>query len=163
VTGGTCLSTSAGTGCPAGGTAAVLAGSAKAYTQTAGFNQPNASTGSNSCVAPEYQYLLPEWVDYKISCSGYLVIAQAGTYDFDVNSDDGSILTVSGLGATFTVGNDGTHAMTDKSTSTGTWLYPGVYNFSLQYGQLGGGNWGLVVSWYVNNVESVIPGENFYH
>lgn len=163
VTGGTCLSTSASTGCPAGGTALTLTGSSKPYTQTAGFNQPNSSSGPNSAVASEYQYLLTAWVNYKISCSGYLVITEAAAYDFDVNSDDGSILTVSGLGQSFTVGNDGTHAMTDKFTSLGTWLYPGVYNFNLQYAQSGGGNFGLIVSWYQNNVEAVIPAGNFYH
>jgi hypothetical protein len=140
-----------------------LAGSAKAYTQTAGFDQPNASTGGNSAVASEYQYLLTSWVNYKISCSGFLIVTKAAAYDFDVNSDDGAILTVSGLGQSFTLNNDGTHAMTDKSTALGTWLYPGVYSFNLQYAQSGAGNWGLIVSWYINNVESVIPAGNFYH
>jgi hypothetical protein len=163
VTGGNWLSSSS-PGYPGSGLL-TLGGSAEPYTQTIGFNQPSVDTGGNSAVGNGtlYQNDLVAWTNYKISCPGFLIVTQAGTYDFDVNSDDGSILTVSGLGASYNLNNDGNHAMTDKSTSNGSWLYPGVYNFNLQYAQSGAGYWGLIVSWYINGVESVIPAENFYH
>jgi hypothetical protein len=144
----------------------VLAGSAKPYTQTNGFNQPNSSSGPNNVVAQEYQYLLTSWVNYKVTCSGFLVLTREGAYDFDVNSDDGAILSISGttgLSASYSLNDDGTHAMTDVHTSNGSYLVPGVYNFSLQYAQSGAGAFGLVVSYYLNGAESVIPAANFYH
>ncbi len=151
---------------PAAGSASgtlVLAGSARPYTLTGGFNQPSSASGPNSVVGSEYQYLLTAWVNYKVTCSGFLILTQAGIYDFDVNSDDGAILSLSGLGSSYSLNDDGTHAMTDKATTTGSYLYPGVYSFSLQYAQSGGGNFGLIVSYILDSNESVIPGANFYH
>lgn len=140
-----------------------LTGSAKAYTNMNGFDQPSVSSGTNSIVSSNYQYLLPLWNNYKVVCTGFLIVTTAATYDFTVSSDDGSIVSVSGLGSSYTLNNDGTHGMQTASTSTGTWLYPGVYNITVQYAQSGGGSWGLILSWVVNNVPSVIPAANFYH
>ena len=141
----------------------MLAGSARPYTLTAGFNQANASSGNNSVVGADYQYLLPTWVNYKVSCTGYLVLTQAGIYDFDLNSDDGSIFTLSGLGSSYALNDDGNHSLTEKLTTTGSYLYPGVYSVSIQYAQSGGGNFGMILSYFIDDTESVIPGANFYH
>jgi len=165
VTGGQWLSASS-PGYNAGQGVLTLAGTARPYTLKTGFNQASTTSGNNSIVSSNYQYLLTQWVNYKVVCTGFLILTQAGIYDFDVNSDDGAILTVSGtsgLSASYTLNNDGNHAMTDKATNTGTYLYPGVYNFSIQYAQSGGGAFGLIVSYILNGSKSVIPGANFYH
>lgn len=78
--------------------------------------------------------------NYKISCSGQIVVTQTAYYNFDVNSDDGSILSVDGSQV---VNNDGNHGMTDKSGTK--YLRRGVHTISLLYAQTGSGNFGLIV------------------
>jgi hypothetical protein len=144
----------------------LVLGSSHSYTNFAGFNQSSVSSGPASEVSSDLQYLLVDWINYKLSCTGFVVLTEAGYYDFTLASDDGAILSISattGLSGSFSINNDGEHGITTKSTTQGTYLYPGVYNFSLQYAQSGGGAFALIVSQTVNGVTSVVPAANLYH
>ncbi len=136
------------------GVVTALAGSTNyTYLFTAPFNQPNAASGPDSDIPVPLQPLF-ESQNYKISCSGQIVVTTTDYYNFDVNSDDGSILSVDGATV---VNNDGNHAITDKSGTK--YLRQGVHTFSLLYAQSGGGNFGLVVQWN----GSLVPGTVWYH
>lgn len=122
------------------GVVAVLAGSsAYAYLYKGLFNQPDSTSGPNILLPNALQPMFLS-NNYKISCSGQIIVLETGYYSFDLNSDDGSILTVNG---TQVINNDGNHAMTAK---TGTvFLRRGVRTFSILYAQTGAGNFGLVL------------------
>lgn len=123
------------------------------YLYTDSFNQPDTGGGVNNLLPVSLQPLY-ESNNYKISCSGAIVVTTNGYYTFDVNSDDGSILTIDGSQV---VNNDGNHGMTDK---VGTKLLrAGVHTFSMLYAQSGGGNFGLILQANA----SVVPGSVFYH
>lgn len=136
------------------GVVTALSGSTSySYLFQSSFNQPDSSSGVNS-VIPEAVQSLYVGQNYKITCSGQLVATDTNYYNFDVDSDDGSILTVDGVQV---VNNDGNHSITDK---TGTkYLRQGVHTFNLSYAQSGSGNFGLVVNWNSN----LIPGTVWYH
>lgn len=103
------------------------------------FNQQTALSGTNNLLPTQLQPLYIN-KNYKISCSGFIVVTETNYYDFSLESDDGSILTVDG---TQVINNDGNHGMT---TITNTkFLRRGVRSFSIQYAQTGGGAFGLVL------------------
>lgn len=133
--------------------AATVGAKAWAYLFTDAFNQPDTSGGVNGLIPAGLQSLFVG-NNYKITCNGQIVVVTPGYYGFDVNSDDGSIVTIDG---TQVVNNDGNHSMTDK---TGTALLTeGVHTFNLLYAQSGGGNFGLVIQ--ANG--SVVPSTSYYH
>jgi PA14 domain len=136
------------------GVLTALAGSsAYGYLFTNAFNQPDTASGVNGLLPTGLQNIFVGQ-NYKISCNGQIVVTTDGYYGFDMNSDDGSILTIDGAQV---INNDGNHAMTDK---VGTkYLRRAVHTFSLLYAQSGGGNFGLILQ--ANG--SVIPGSVFYH
>lgn len=136
------------------GVVTALAGSASyAFLKTDSFNQVNATSGPNSLIPVALQ---PLYVgqNYKLSCSGQLVITDTEYYGFDLNSDDGSILTIDG---TQVVNDDGNHGMTLKSGTK--LLRRGVHTFSLLYAQSGGGAFGLILK----SNGSVLNGLYFAH
>jgi hypothetical protein len=132
----------------------VLAGSKSyPYLFTGSFDQVNSGPGANSLLPTALQPLFLA-NNYKIGCNGQLVITQAGYYTLDMNSDDGSILTIDGVQV---INNDGNHAMTD---GTGVYFFTeAVHTFSLLYAQSGGGNFGLVLQ----SNGTVLDGSLFYH
>lgn len=117
----------------------VLTGSSYAFLLDSVINQPDSSTGSNNIIPAAIQPLFTG-NNYRISCSGQIVVTTTAYYAFDVNSDDGSILTLDGGQV---VNNDGNHGMTDKAGTK--YLRQGVHTISLLYAQTGAGNFGLVV------------------
>lgn len=122
------------------GVVAALAGSTQySYLYQGSFNQPDSPSGPNNLIPVALQPLFLS-SNYKISCSGQIVVRQTAYYNFELNSDDGSILTVNG---TQVVNNDGNHAMTLKSGTV--FLRRGVRTFSILYAQTGAGNFGLVL------------------
>jgi hypothetical protein len=133
---------------------ALAASSSYSFLSTGGFNQPDSAGNLPNSVLPVAIQPLFENQNYKINCSGQLVVTSDGYYGFDLNSDDGSILTIDG---TQVINNDGNHGMTDKQGTK--LLREGVHTFSLLYAQSGGGNFGLVLQ--MNG--SVLSGSNFYH
>jgi hexosaminidase len=91
--------------------------------------------------------------NYRISCSGQIVITQSGHYPFELSSDDGSVLRI---GGSVVISNDGNHAMTLRSGSR--YLREGVHPFNLDYAQTGGGNFGLTLT----SGGTIVSGDLFY-
>ncbi len=103
------------------------------------FNQANVSSGVNNLLPTALQPLFVG-LNLVIRCSGQLVVLDTDYYNFELSSDDGSILTIDG---TQVVNNDGAHGMILK---TGTkFLRRGVRSFNLVYAQSGSGNFGLIL------------------
>jgi hypothetical protein len=131
----------------------VLTGTSYPYLYKGSFNQPDGPAGPNNLLPTAIQPLFLS-NNYKISCSGQIVVRDTGYYTFSMASDDGSILTVNG---TQVINNDGNHGITEK---TGTILLRrGVRSFSILYAQSGGGNFGLTLK--ANN--ATISGSYFAH
>lgn len=125
------------------GIATYLAGSRNfPYLLQTSFNVPDtAGNVVNPLIPTDFQAVFVNQ-NYKIVCSGNIVITQTDYYEFETDSDDGSIVLVNGGQV---VNNDGNHGMTDK-LGTPTYLRSGVYTFQVQYAQTGGGNFGLILS-----------------
>lgn len=136
------------------GLIAGLAGSSSySYLLKTSFNQPDSASGVNNLIPTSIQALFLGQ-NYKINCTGQIVVTSSDYYGFDLNSDDGSILTIEGSQV---INNDGNHAMTDK---VGTkYLRQGVHTFTLAYAQSGSGNFGLVLK--ANG--ALVPPSAFYH
>lgn len=132
----------------------VVTGTAYAYLMTGAFNQPEVPNGSLSSVLPASLQAMFSSINYKLSCSGQVVVIQDGYYTFDLASDDGSILTLDGAQV---ANNDGGHTMFDKQGVK--LLRAGVHTFSLLYAQSAPSNFGLTLS--ANG--AVLPGSAFYH
>ena len=125
------------------------------YLLTTSFNQPDSAGNlPNSLIPTTFQSFL-ENQNYRIYCTGQIVITDLNYYSFETNSDDGPIVNVNGVNV---VVNDGNHAMTDK-VGPPIMLQPGVYSFSMNYAQSGAGDFGLIFS--ANG--SVVPGNVWYH
>lgn len=115
-----------------------LVGTSYSYLYQGNFDQPNTASGINNILPTEIAPLFTN-LNYKINCSGQLVVTATDYYNFDLNSDDGSILTIDG---TQVVNNDGNHSITDKSGVK--LLRRGVHTFNLLYAQSGAGNFALI-------------------
>ncbi len=74
------------------------------------------------------------WPSYSVEWSGFLVIDEAGTYEFSTLSDDGSELEVADR---IVVSNGGLHGPQEARGSIA--LDAGVHPFKLRYEQAGGG------------------------
>ena len=74
------------------------------------------------------------WPAYSVEWSGFLVIDEAGTYEFSTLSDDGSELEVADR---IVVSNGGLHGPQEARGSIA--LDAGVHPFKLRYEQAGGG------------------------
>jgi hypothetical protein len=134
--------------------AIVTTGTSYAYLLSTGFDQPNSGPGPNSVINPEIQPLF-EANDYKINCTGQLVVSEDGYYSFTMSSDDGSLLYIDG---TLVIDNDGQHGITTMSGTKG--LESAVtHTFQLEYAQSGGGEFALMLD--MNG--SLLPAANLYH
>lgn len=89
-----------------------------------------------SALRPVFQSL-----NYLLRCEGQLVVTETDYYNFELNSDDGSILTIDG---SVVINNDGNHGMTVKTGFKH--LRRGVSQFKLEYAQTGSGASGLVLT-----------------
>lgn len=135
--------------------AIVLTGPSYSYLLSTTINQPNvAGTAGNSLINPEIAPLFLN-NNYRIVCTGQLVVTQDGYYGFSTSSDDGSLLYVDG---TLVVDNDGAHGI---QTVSGTKLLEAAvtHTFSLYYAESAGGNIGMIL----NMNGSVLPAANLYH
>lgn len=138
VASGQCLSSSStAAGCNSGNVI-VTTGTTYTYLYKGNFTQASSSGGDPILLLPPSLRGLFQGQNFKISCSGFIVVRETNWYDFSLNSDDGSILTIDG---TQVVNNDNNHGMTLKTGSK--FLRRGVKSFSLQYAQTGSGNYGL--------------------
>lgn len=92
--------------------------------------------------------------NFAITCTGYFVNTDYNYHQFDVSSDDGSLLYVGGGNPL--VSNDGLHVAADVTGVV--YLQAQVYYFQLNYFQ-GGGNVALTV----NMDGNLLPAANLYH
>ena len=132
----------------------VVTGTSYPYLMKNSFNQAEASGSLPHSAIPsalQSQFLNK---NFKINCTGQFVATETGYYDFELSSDDGSILTV---GGTQVINHDGNHGVTAKSGSK--YLRRGVHTFTLSYAQTGNSNFALVLK----ERGSVVNGNVFYH
>ena len=134
--------------------ALVMTGLSYSYLLTNGFDQANSNAGPNSIITPQLQPLFLN-NNYKVVCTGQLVVLEDGYHSFVVSCDDGAILTVDN---TVVVNNDGNHGITtvtgSKNLRTDT-----VHSFSLQYAQSGAGQFAMILSMD----GSLLPAMNLFH
>lgn len=127
-------------GCVNNTNAIVTTGTTYTYLYKGSFNQPNSSNSDPILLLPPALRSTFAGSNFKIICTGQIVVRESNYYDFSTNSDDGSLLYVNN---SLIVNNDNNHGMTLKTGST--LLYRGVQPFQVQYAQTGGGNYGLVI------------------
>jgi PA14 domain len=135
--------------------AIVLTGLSYSYLLSTSINQPNvAGSAGNNLIDPE---IAPLFLtnNYRIVCTGALVVTEDGYYGFTSSSDDGSLLYIDG---TLVVDNDGSHGIQSVS---GTKLLESAvtHTFQLYYSQSGSGNIAMILD--MNG--SVLPAANLYH
>lgn len=127
-------------GCTTNANAIVTTGTTYTYLYKGSFNQSNSANSDPILLLPEALRPVFQGQNFKIVCTGQIVVTESNYYDFSLNSDDGSLLYVNnGL----VINNDNNHGMTLKQGTS--LLYRGVQPFSLQYAQTGGGNFGLIL------------------
>ncbi len=97
-----------------------------ASTPVAGFFNGNVS--NFAYVVPASQ--IPTTIDHSaITISGYIAIAQAGNYNFNVGSDDGSQLTI---GNQIVIAANGLHSF-EIDSGVANFTAAGLYAIKLQY------------------------------
>jgi PA14 domain len=136
-----------------GACAIVTTGPSYSYLMAGDLNQPNSGPGPNSLIDPEIQPLFLN-NNYKITCTGQIVVTEDGYHDYTVSSDDGSILTING---TQVVTDDGQHGVTEAQGTTN--LRAGVYPITILYSQSGGGDFAYVAT----QDGLLITAANLYH
>lgn len=132
----------------------VTIGTNYTYLYDGNFDQPNAANGTNDLIPAALQSLFVN-DNYRIICTGYIVVQEPGWYEFEDMSDDGSIISTDAG----TLYNDGNHAINTVPVTQSMYLDRDVHSFTVQYAQSGGGNFGLILT--VN--KSAIPAINMYH
>lgn len=85
---------------------------------------------------------------YLLRCQGQIAIRNTDYYQFDLTSDDGSVLYLDGSKL---VDNDNNHGAVLVSGSK--YLRRGVHTFRLDYAQSGGGNQALQLKVGGNNID----------
>jgi hypothetical protein len=95
---------------------------------------------------------------YGLDCNGNLMITTAGTYNFSLNSDDGSELFIDG---TLIINNPGPHAMEDVTGSAN--LTAGSHKIRVVNSQNDQGQQGLELAYELpgDNYYQIIPAANF--
>lgn len=157
VTAGQCLTWHASytdTGCTSAPLQLTTSGTTYTYLYKGSFNQPNSGGSDPVMFLPASLRPIFQGVNFKIVCTGQIVVVDSNYYDFTLNSDDGSLLYLNG---SLTINNDNNHGMLLKSGTA--LLYRGVQSFQLQYAQTGGGNYGLVLQ----SGGTAIDPMYFYH
>lgn len=116
-------------------------------------NQPNASVGDGLNILPPA--LRPIYLNlFMVRCQGQIVVLESGHYNFELSSDDASLLYVDGVKV---IDNDNNHGITAVQGSR--YLRRGVHSFRFDYAQAGGGSQALVLK--ANG--SLIEGRHYAH
>jgi hypothetical protein len=93
----------------------------------------NGNVDNFSYAVPSWQ--IPTTIDHSaMVIGGYIAIAQAGTYNFNLGSDDGSILTI---GNQVVIDNSGVHSW-QIATGNATFTAAGLYAIGVQSFENGG-------------------------
>lgn len=96
------------------------------------FNQPNSSSSTGDNIMPEpFKTLYKN--NYLLRCQGQIVIQQSAYHEFDVSSDDGSVLYIDG---SVLIDNDNAHSI--NAVSANKLLQRGVHSFRIDYAQING-------------------------
>lgn len=132
----------------------VLTGTNYAFLNKSSFNVPNSDGGLPNSLLPNAIQSMFLNVNYKINCTGFIVIENDGYKYFELSSDDGSILTVDG---TQVINNDGNHSVVTKNGVK--LMRRGVKSFTLSYAQTANGNFSLIL----NMDGELTPSTLFYH
>lgn len=103
------------------------------------FNQANSNVNTYLNVLPESIRSLYTNM-YLLRCQGYLVVTQTGYYNFQLTSDDGSLLYI---GGSKLIDNDNGHGAVTVSGQKH--LRRGVHAFRLDFAQSGGGQQALIL------------------
>jgi hypothetical protein len=142
VSAGQCLS-NASNGSPAcvGQPTLTMTGSNYTYLYSGSFSQPNAANGVNNLIPTPLQQMFVG-TNYRIVCTGQIVVQQPGWYSFEDVSDDGSIVYLDGA----TLYNDGNHAVNAVPVTQSVYFDRDVHSIQIWYAQSGGGNFGLVLT-----------------
>lgn len=141
-------------GCTSNANAITTTGATYTYLYKGSFNQSNSVNSDPILLLPTSLRPLFQGQNFKIVCTGQIVVTESNYYDFSLNSDDGSLLYLNGG---LVINNDNNHGMTLKSGSA--LLYRGVQPFVLHYAQTGGGNYGLVLQ----AGGATIDARHFFH
>jgi hypothetical protein len=96
------------------------------------FNQANSSVNEGMNVLPLALRTIYKSM-YKLTCTGYIVVVESGFYNFELASDDASLLYLNGSKV---IDNDNAHAIT--SVQGQRYLRKGVHQLRLDYAQTGG-------------------------
>lgn len=92
--------------------------------------------------------------DYGMVFSGYLMVPETGVYQFQLSSNDGSKMIISGR----ELPNDGLHGLEEKSLDIA--LARGLHPVEIQYFQAGGGDI-LKLEWKSKGMERCPVGSSF--
>ena len=116
------------------------------------FNQVNGNVSDGLSVLPTALISLYK-TNLVVKCTGYLINVDNNWHEFDLTSDDGSILTIDGVQV---VNNDGLHA---AQTKTGAkFLNRGAHSIEVDFLQ-GQGMEALIL----NEDNAVLPATTLYH
>ena len=135
--------------------AIVTTGTTYSYLLSTSIDQANvAGTAGNSLIDPGIASMFLT-NNYRIICTGVLVVTEDGWHSFSTSSDDGSLLYIDGA---LVVDNDGAHGV---QTVTGTKSLQSslTHTFQLDYAQSAGGNIAMILEMD----GSVLPAANLYH
>jgi hypothetical protein len=105
------------------------------------FNQPNSVSGASNLLPPKIQDFYIN-KNYRIICSGFIVVLNTDYYQFESKSDDGSLVIINGV---IVVNNDGNHGMNPVAVTGYRFLRRGIHSFQVQYAQTGG-NFGFILT-----------------
>lgn len=105
------------------------------------INFTGGNMGVENNLLPEALRPVFKSLNYILRCEGQIVVTETDYYNFELTSDDGSILTVDN---SVVINNDGNHGMTLKTGFKH--LRRGVRQFKLEYAQTGSGASGLVLT-----------------
>jgi hypothetical protein len=146
-----CLSSSTISGCS-------VISSSSGYTAVGSFTYTGQINQSDQAGTLGFN-LLPQALqglysqNFAVTCTGYFVNPDYNYHEFDVASDDGSMLWI---GSALVVSNDGIHSIKDVTGEK--YLEAQVYSLTLEYFQ-GPGNVALVV----NEDGQLMSAESLWH
>lgn len=102
-------------------------------------NQPDGPANIGVNILPPA--LRAVWLNlYMVRCQGQIVVRETGYVQFDLRSDDASLLYV---GGSLVIDNDNNHGPTNVTGSK--FMRRGVHAFRFDYAQAGGGSQALVL------------------
>ena len=112
------------------------------YLYKGSFNQPDSVSGVSNLLPSSIRNLYVG-KNYRIICSGQIVVRDTDYYQFETKSDDGSLLLLDGASV---VTNDGNHGFNVTALTGSKFLRRGIHTIQVQYAQSGGGNFGFVLT-----------------